>query len=336
MLNRRSRVFLKLDNLQPSGSFKSRGIGNYVLQRAAERIASPSIDNSIHFYAASGGNAGIACVHAARMLGYPATVVVPKSAKPVMIAKLWAMGVTAVIQHGSTIAEAQEYIINTILPADPAGIFVPPFDHQDIWDGNATIMQEIAAQLGEKPDVVVCSVGGGGLLNGIMQVIDDKGWSNDVQVLAMETDGADSLNQSLKAGQLITLPRITSQATSLGVVKVAEKTLEYAQRPNVTSVVLSDDEAARGCCLLAEHERMMVELTVGVNVPVCYDGVLQKLLASKKTINKDSKVILIVCGGNDISLDMLMAWRMAMLASENVQETASPMTTRVEAMGVTA
>ncbi|TIA62762.1 tryptophan synthase beta subunit-like PLP-dependent enzyme [Aureobasidium pullulans] len=331
-----SRVFLKLDNLQPSGSFKSRGVGNYVLQRAAERITSSATPNSTHFYAASGGNAGIACVHAARMLGYPATVVVPKSAKPVMIAKIWAMGVSKVIQHGSTIAEAQEYILNTLLPADPTGVFVPPFDHQDIWDGNATVMQEIASQLGDKPDVVVCSVGGGGLLNGIMQELDDKKWNNDVQVLAMETKGADSLRQSLDAGHIITLPRITSQATSLGVVRVAEKTYEYAQRPNVTSVVLSDEEAAKGCCLLAEHERMMVELTVGVNVPVCFDGFLQRLLASKKTITKDSKVVLVVCGGNDISLDMLMAWRMAMVGSETVQESTTSMTARVGATGVTA
>ncbi|THY78890.1 FAD dependent oxidoreductase [Aureobasidium pullulans] len=332
----KARVFLKLDNLQPSGSFKSRGVGNYVLQRAAERITSSATPNSTHFYAASGGNAGIACVHAARMLGYPATVVVPKSAKPVMIAKIWAMGVSKVIQHGSTIAEAQEYILNTLLPADPTGVFVPPFDHQDIWDGNATVVQEIASQLGDKPDVVVCSVGGGGLLNGIMQELDDKKWNNDVQVLAMETKGADSLRQSLDAGHIITLPRITSQATSLGVVRVAEKTYEYAQRPNVTSVVLSDEEAAKGCCLLAEHERMMVELTVGVNVPVCFDGFLQRLLASKKTITKDSKVVLVVCGGNDISLDMLMAWRMAMVGSETVQESTTSMTARVGATGVTA
>ncbi|KAI4729472.1 tryptophan synthase beta subunit-like PLP-dependent enzyme [Aureobasidium sp. EXF-10728] len=329
------RVFLKLDNLQPSGSFKSRGVGNYVLQRAAERISAAGVPNSTHFYAASGGNAGIACVHAARTLGYPATVVVPKSAKPVMIAKIWAMGVKQVIQHGSTIAEAQEYILNTLLPADPIGVFVPPFDHQDIWDGNATVMQEIASQLGDKPDVVVCSVGGGGLLNGIMQELDHKKWNDDVQVLAMETKGADSLSQSLIAGQIVTLPRITSAATSLGVVRVAEKTFEYAQRPNVTSVVLTDDEAAKGCCLLAEHERMMVELTVGVNVPVCFDGFLQSLLANKKTITKDSKVVLVVCGGNDISLDMLMAWRMAMVGSETVQETTS-LTARVGATGVTA
>lgn len=312
------RVFLKLDNLQPAGSFKSRGIGNYILRRVAERGGSPNI----HFYAASGGNAGIACVHAANLLGYPATVVIPTCAKPAMVKSLWAMGATAVIQHGPSIAAAQEYIHSTLLPQDPDGVFVPPFDHPDIWEGNATTMTEIADQLGGKPDVVVCSVGGGGLMNGIMQVIDERGWNDEVEVLATETKGADSLNQALRAGQLITLPRITSQATSLGVVRVSQKTFDYAQRPNVTSIVLSDAEAARGCCLLAEHERMMVELTVGVNVPVCYDGLLQRILESRKTLNKSSKVVIVVCGGNDICIDMLMAWRQAMLEEDNVHENA--------------
>lgn len=237
-----------------------------------------------------------------------------------MIKGLRAMGATSVIQHGANIAEAQEYILKVMLPNDPSGVFVPPFDHPDIWEGNATVMEEISEQLQGKPDVVVCSVGGGGLLNGIMQVLDNKGWSDDVQVLAMETDGADSLNQSLRCRELITLPRITSQATSLGVVRVSQKTFEYAQRPNVTSLVLSDAEAARGCCLLAEHERMMVELTVGVNVPVLYGGFLQQVLAHKKTLDRDSKVVIVVCGGNDINIEMLMAWRNAMLDQEMAEE----------------
>jgi L-serine/L-threonine ammonia-lyase len=299
------------------------------LRRAAEHADSAS---PIHFYAASGGNAGIACVHAARLIGYPATVVVPKSAKAAMIAKLWAMGATQVIQHGANIAEAQEYIQGSLLPNDPNGIFVPPFDHPDIWEGNATMMRETKEQLGGLPDVVICSVGGGGLLNGIMQVIDEED-RNDVQVLATETDGADSLSQSLLAGEVIRLPRITSQATSLGVVQVSQKTFDYAQRSNVTSIVLSDAEAARGCCILAEQERMMVELTVGVNVPLLYDGSLQRILGARKTLNPASKVVIVVCGGNDISLEMLMAWRSAMLEKEVVQSTTSAMPRSAEVAG---
>lgn len=235
-----------------------------------------------------------------------------------MIANLWAMGASSVIQHGANIAEAQRHIQETLLPQDPTGVFVPPFDHPDIWEGNATVMREIAEQLGGKPDVVVCSVGGGGLLNGIVQVIDENEWT-DVEVVATETSGADSLSKSLLAGELVTLPKITSQATSLGVVRVSEKTFEYAQRSNVRSLVLTDAQAARGCCLLAEHERMMVELTVGVNVPVCYDGLLQQLLGSRKTLDKASKVVIVVCGGNDISIEMLMTWRKTMLDEEVVQ-----------------
>lgn len=338
VLNRRSRVFLKLDNLQPSGSFKSRGIGNFIICRAAEHRAKTTStvrpndhadgdSASIHFYAASGGNAGIACVHAARLLGHRATVVIPRTAKPAMVAKLWAMGATKVIQHGSSIAEAQEYIHSTLLPIDQEGVFVPPFDHPDIWDGNATLMREIVDQLeGQVPDVVACSVGGGGLLNGVMQVVDEihsrsenqhGNHGEELHVLAMETKGADSLNQSLLAGKLVTLPRITSQAMSLGVVRVSQRTFDYAQRPNVTSVVLSDAEAARGCYLLAEHERMLVELTVGVNVPLCYGGMLQRILASKnKALNSESIVVIVVCGGNDISVDMLMAWRKTMMVED--------------------
>lgn len=69
-LSRRSRIFLKLENLQPSGSFKSRGLGNLVLQ-SMERANDPE---KVHFYASSGGNAGLGCVYGANFVGRPVTV----------------------------------------------------------------------------------------------------------------------------------------------------------------------------------------------------------------------------------------------------------------------
>ncbi|CAM1502354.1 Fc.00g043380.m01.CDS01 [Cosmosporella sp. VM-42] len=299
------RIFLKLDNLQPSGSFKSRGIGNYLLCRIRESQAAGKIP---HFYASSGGNAGIACVVAARSLGYHASVVVPTTTSPALIARLHAEGATKIIQHGHSVMDADKYLRSVVLPADPEGVYCPPFDHQDVWDGNSTVMHEIATQLeGEKPDAVVCSVGGGGLMNGVVQHLDKLGWSDDVQVLAMETAGADSLNRSLEAGEVVTLPRITSQARSLGVATVSEKTFEYAQRPQVISAVLTDGDAAKGCLVLAQHERMMVELTAGIAIALCDDGLLEKFLGRK--LYPDSKVVLLVCGGNDISVEMLMNWK---------------------------
>lgn len=74
-LSRRSRIFLKLENLQPSGSFKSRGLGNLVL-RSMERARDPE---KVHFYSSSGGNAGLGCVFGAKFVGRPSTVCPPST-----------------------------------------------------------------------------------------------------------------------------------------------------------------------------------------------------------------------------------------------------------------
>jgi threonine dehydratase len=80
--------------------------------------------------------------------------------------------------------------------AETATIYCPPFDHPDIWSGNSTCMHEIAQQMPSQsaPDVLICSVGGGGLINGICQAMDDLNM-HSTTVLAMETAGAESLNK---------------------------------------------------------------------------------------------------------------------------------------------
>ncbi len=266
--------------------------------------------SEVHFYSSSGGNAGLACVHAARALSCPATVVVPQSTAPRMIAMLRAAGAAAVLQHGATWREADAFLRAKLAAASgPAanGVYVPPFDDPDIWAGHATVVDEVVQQLqGEKPDAVVCSVGGGGLFCGIMEGLDRHGWS-DVPVLAMETRGAESLNASLRAGELVTLAGITSQAKSLGATRVARQAFEYGRRPNVRSAVLDDAEAAMGCWRLADDERIMVELACGVNVALCFDGRLGKVLGVP--LQHDSKVVIILCGGSNVTIDMLAGWR---------------------------
>lgn len=231
----------------------------------------------------------------------------PTCTSPALIARLEAEGASQVIQVGESVMHTDKYLKTHIIPSDPDGVYVPPFDHPDVWEGNSTVMHEIVGQMGgEKPNAVVCSVGGGGLFNGIVGYLDKIGWSDDVSVVAMETRGADSLNRSLKAGRLLTLEKVTSQARSLGVATVAEKTFEYGQRPNVISAVLSDADAARGCLFLARKERLMVELTAGVAIALCIEGLLEQVLRRK--LDRDAKVVLLVCGGNDISVEQLMDW----------------------------
>ena len=293
----RSRIFLKLENLQPSGSFKSRAVGNLIRQA----LVTSHEPDRIHFYSSSGGNAGLACVTAARSLDRSATVVVPTSTKPSMIAKIRTAGASRVIQHGGSWAEADQFLRDEVLANDPHGVYVPPFDHDDVRYGASTIIEELE----ERPDAIVCSVGGGGLFSGIQLGLESRGWK-DVSVLAMETEGAESLAMSLNEGKLVTLPAITSIATSLGAKRVAQTTFDLGRRSNVRSVVLSDAEAAMGCWRLADDERLVVEPACGVSVAVCYDGRLKQLLPK---LTNESKVVVIVCGGSDITLEMLMGYR---------------------------
>ena len=225
------------------------------------------------------------------------------------IAKIRAAGASEVIQKGETWREADKYLREDILTKNKNGVYVPPFDHPDVWTGTSSMIEEIAVQMGRvKPDAIVCSVGGGGLLCGLMQGLDQvwQGASKDVRVLAVETKGAESLNASLEAGELVTLPCITSMATSLGCTRVAEKAFEYARRDNVTSVVLSDAEAAMGCWRFADDERILVEAACGVSLAVCYDGRLKTILPD---LTPESKVVIVVCGGSIITLDILAEWK---------------------------
>ena len=279
-----------------------------------------------------------------------------------MIDKIRAAGASDVIVHGASWQEADAYLRQELLEKDPGGVYVHPFDHPDVWAGHATLVEEVARQLAQlsntartglgvagpevngpfdgpaivggsevidPPDAIVCSVGGGGLLNGIVQGITSPSlnpsttaptekhcWSS-TPVIAVETLGANSLAEAVAAGHLVTLPAITSAATSLGARRVSEQTFAYAMDPsvNVKPVVLTDDEAAQACVRFANEERMMVELSCGVSVALCYDEQrrLEKILRSLgRWRGVDTKVVLEVCGGSVVTLEMLEAWKKVM------------------------
>ncbi|KAI1444824.1 pyridoxal-phosphate dependent enzyme [Annulohypoxylon stygium] len=303
-------IFLKLENLQPSGSFKSRGIG-YMMQQA---MLSKNSSN-VHFYCSSGGNAGLACATAAGILGRPCTIVVPMLTKPHMIDKMRLLG-AEVIQIGAHWALADAHLRSVLLANDPAGVYVPPFDHPDVWKGASTIVDELAYQI--KPhkvsqiDGILCNVGGGGLLNGIMTGVEKNFQKSKPKVLAVETVGAESLNASVRAGELITLPAITSIATSLGAPRVSEESFRWSQEASyLSSFVVSDAEAVAATMRFADDARMLVEVACGATIAPVYNGDLIKVMGGEGLSDEDWKarnVVIIVCGGSNVSLEALNVW----------------------------
>jgi L-serine/L-threonine ammonia-lyase len=235
-----------------------------------------------------------------------------------MITKLRVAGAHDIIQYGASWVEADTYLRETVLvEARKRGerpVYVSPFDDPAIWAGHATLVDEIVEDLSsdeagmESVKAFVCSVGGGGLFCGVVQGLEKHKLEQKVKVVALETEGADSLYQSVHAGKHITLDKITSIATSLGARKVADKTYEYATRDgnNVICERLSDREAIMGCLELAEWERVLVEPACGINVAVCMNDRLAKLIPDLK---QEDKVIVVVCGGSNVNIDMMAKWK---------------------------
>jgi L-serine/L-threonine ammonia-lyase len=274
-------------------------------------IKSHGPSKQIHFYCSSGGNAGLACVNAAIALNRPATIVVPVTTSALMVGKLKTLGAN-VHQHGASWLEADTYLRAEFLGKDPNGVYVPPFDHEDIWDGAATIVEEIDQEIADY-DAIVCNVGGGGLFAGIMKGLKRRKQfrRKTVQVLAVETKGADSLTQSIAKGEHITLPEITSIATSLGARKVAKQAYMWAQREEVTCLALSDAEAAMGSVRFADDERFLVEVACGVSIATVYNGQLRQIFGKGMSDDqwKRQRIVVVVCGGNNVTLGMLEGYR---------------------------
>jgi L-serine/L-threonine ammonia-lyase len=277
-------VWLKLENLQPSGSFKLRGVA--VLCQHEVAAGARGLVSS------SGGNAGIAVAYVGRKLSIPVRVVVPESTTAQARKLILAQGAQLTV-HGASWYEANAYA-EASLAADEA--FIHPFDHPLLWQGHSTMIDEVAQQ-GIKPGAVVLSVGGGGLLSGAVAGMQRLGWS-DVPILAMETRGAESFAAALVAGEVVRLPGITSIASSLGARQVCDQALLSAQRHPVISDVISDAVAVGGCESLLREHRILVE-------PAC--GAAVAAVTEPSTCLADvESVLIIVCGGVTMTAENLL------------------------------
>jgi len=282
-------INLKLDALQPCGSFKLRGVGHACEihhARGAKR-----------FISSSGGNAGLAVAYAGRVLGAAVTVVVPETTTE-RARELLTLEGADVIVHGRSWQEANELAHTLLAPGDA---FIHPFDDPLLWTGHASMIDEVA-KTARKPGAVVLSVGGGGLLCGVIEGLQRNGWG-DVPVIAVETEGAASFRAATLADAPVALDAITSVATSLGAKRVCSQSVTYLKTHRIESVVVSDKDALDACeRFLADH-RLLIEPACGAALSLGYS---QTLLAGY------DNVLMVVCGGATATLEQIRSWRQAL------------------------
>ena len=276
-------IWLKMESAQPSGSFKARGIGyacEEYLKRGAKR-----------FIASSGGNAGLAVAFAGRRLSVPVIIVVPEAASKRAV-NLMRLENAEVIVRGKSLDEAHRFALSLIQPTDA---YIHPFDDPLLWKGHASLIDEVFRS-GLKPDAIVMSVGGGGLLCGVIEGLKRNGAAG-VPIIAVETEGADSYGKSLDAGFLVELACISSIATTLGARIVCEQAFAYSKDHPIESVVLPDRLAVSASLQFLQDHGIVVEPACGVALAAVYEKVAA--LSGYKT------VLVIVCGGVGSSADDL-------------------------------
>jgi len=284
-------VLLKLDNIQPGGSFKIRGIGR-TMQEAVRSGAD-------RFVGSSGGNAGMAMAVAAKQLKKPLTIFIPRSTKAFMVERLRAEEAVVVVA-GENWDEAN---VEAVKAAQERTTFmVHPFDQETTWEGHASLVEEVNSQLGCAPAAIVTCVGGGGLAMGIIKGMEKiPGWE-DTKLICLETNGANCLSAARKAGCPVRLPAITSIATSLGALQVVQPLLDTCLKSpeKVVSLEVTDNQAKEAVVKFATDHRLLVEPACGAVLASVYSGLLPPL--------PPGPIVVVVCGGNLVTLNLVQEW----------------------------
>ncbi|RKE17682.1 threonine/serine dehydratase [Streptomyces sp. TLI_171] len=269
-------VWLALELLQHTGSFKARGAQNFV--RAHHRAGTlPAAGVTI----ASGGNAGLACAWAAQQAGVPATVFLPVNAPAVKVQRLRGYGADVRLvgsEYAQALAACEEFAAGSGALASHA------YDHPLIAAGAGTLFEEIRRQV-PALDTVVVSVGGGGLFAGVATAARAHG----VRVVAVEPEHCRALNAALAAGRPVDVPVDSIAADSLGARRVSATALRAARREGVRSVLVPDAAIVRARRSLWDGHRLAVEHAAATALAALDDAYRPAA---------DETVCVVLCGAN--------------------------------------
>lgn len=269
-----TNFYLKYELFQKSGSFKPRGAFNTMLAMTdAERAAG--------VVGVSGGNFAQGMAYAGQTLGVDTLVLMPKTTPSNYVDATRGYGAAVEFEPSieTLFAAAEER-------AAAGRTLMHPFDHPNMMAGNGTVGLEIVEDVPDVTDVFV-SVGGGGLMSGVVTAI--KSLRPDTRMWAVETEGADVLSRSLIAGDQVRMTP-TSRAKTLGSPYAAQTAIDLAPQLEAPPIVVSDAAAFRAMRTIMERTKVVPELAASCT------------LAAAETVadrfGPDDRVVLILCGGN--------------------------------------
>ena len=265
-------VWLKLEQLQVGGSFKARGMLNRLL-------ANPIPASGV--IVASGGNAGIATAAAARALGVKCEVFVPTVCSAAKQATLRELGAQVVVV-GSVYAQALEACL--LRQRETGALLTHAYDQPEVVAGAGTLAREIEAQ-GGRPDSVLVSVGGGGLVAGV------AAWfERGARVVALEPELAPTLHAARAAGAPIDVDVGGIAADSLGAKRIGSIAWEVTQRHLQDALLLADPAIRAAQMWLWKEMRLAVEPAAALGLAALQTGAWRA--------GASEKVCLILCGAN--------------------------------------
>jgi len=265
-------LVLKLELVQHTGSFKSRGAFNKML---ASDVPSAGV------VAASGGNFGLAVAHAARELGHHAEIFVPDTSPAAKIEGIRGLGADVEIVPGyyheaSVVAAARQ--------AESGALAMHAYDQPEVVAGAGTVGLELAEQVPDA-DTILVAVGGGGLIAGVA-----SWFRGDVRVVGVEPEACPTLHDALRAGAPVDVDVGGLAADSLGPRRVGAIAFAAASAW-VERVVLTSDEAIREAQRRLWHDAHLVAEPGGA-------ASLAGLIAGAYQPAADERVVVVVCGAN--------------------------------------
>ena len=269
-----NKVFLKPENMQKTGAYKIRGAYYKISTLSKE-------ERNKGLITASAGNHAQGVAYAAKLYKAKAVIVMPTTTPLMKVNRTKAYG-AEVILYGNVYDEACEYALT--LAKEKGYTFIHPFDDLEVATGQGTIAMEIIKEL-PTVDIILVPMGGGGLATGVSTLA--KLINPNIKVIGVEPAGANCIQESIKAGKVVTLETVDTIADGTAVKTPGTKIFPYIQK-NIDDIITIDDTELIVTFLdLLENHKMLAENS----------GLLT--IAALKHLNvKNKKVVSIISGGN--------------------------------------